>query len=80
MTIRLYYNKTKEGAKWVLHFEETNEVQFFDKVLSFGVSHETEKAPQIPNLKAEYVVKYLKAKIKNHGTTAIIFPRDADES
>lgn len=80
MILRLYYNKQNADFKepmWVVHIEDTNEVHKLDKVISFGAPHETEKAPQLPNLKADWVIKYYNCVLKVNGKYGFIHREEA---
>lgn len=75
MTIRLYFNKqscTNPAPRWALHVAEDNSVYFVDRVESVGADHETEQAPQLPNLKADWVLKYTNVELALQFGTAYI--------
>lgn len=81
MSLRLYYNKQNanfEEPMWCLHDDETNEVHKLEKVISFGADNETEKSPQLPNLRADWVLKYFNCSLEIKGKVGFISAKAAE--
>lgn len=77
MTLRLFFNRRSlEYAEplWCLHREDDNKLFLIDFVISTGCAHRTEKSPSLPNLKADYVLKYESADLNIIGGVAYISP------